>query len=209
MEKLAYMLGGSVVQLCRNYLYIRGQQLCGIRGDSGCTLGGIIAALKKFGVCPEELWPFTATYQTRIPDGCDEAAQAFRATKTLDVESSGYNGFRTVLGQNIGAVEMACCWPLNLTDGYIVQQYEPQGSGGHAIAALFLSDRLDGRGRPYVWVANSHSTEAQHGGWMLWSPTAIDQLIESDEWGSTGITDMTVPAPREVDWAGANNPFKV
>lgn len=207
LEKLAYLKTGQPIQLSRNYLYLRGQQECGIRGDSGCTLGGILKAMKRYGVCPEELWPFNQTYQTRVPQGCDEAASEYKALTTIDVETSGYNGFRTVLGQNIGAVEMACSWPLSLSQGYIVERYQPQGSGGHAIAALFLSDRKDDEGRPYVWVMNSHSEQAQRGGWLLWSPTALDELCERDSWGNFGVSDMQVPEPREFDWV-LNSPFK-
>ena len=208
VEKVHYMKTGKVIQLCRNYLYLRGQQMCGIRGDNGCTLGGIIAALKKYGVCPEELWAFNQTYQTRMPAGCDEAAKPNLVTHTLDVESTGYQGFRTVIGQNVGGVLMAYTYPCNFWQGYIVERYQPTGEGGHAVAGMFLASRKDSKGRPYVWVGNSHSLAAQRKGWQCWSPDAIDELIESDEWGATGVTDMETPEPREVDWSGANNPFR-
>lgn len=207
-ERVAYAKSGTVEQLSRNYLYVRGQEKCGLFGrDVGCTLGGIISALTEFGVCPETLWPFTGTYQTQIPRGCDDQAKRYRATHTVDVESLGYEGFRTVIGQNIGAVLMATSWPLRLWDGYIVEQHQPTGRGGHALAGLFLSSRLDGNGRPYVWVANSHDVTSGKAGWLLWSPRAIDSLIQSSQWGCTGLTDMSTPAPREVDWRGTQNPF--
>lgn len=206
-EGMYFAATGQVVQLCRNYLYIRGQQKCGMRGDTGCTLGGIIAAMKEFGVCPESLWPFNGTYQTSIPRGCDEQAKLCRVTHTLDVESLGYEGFRLTIGQNIGTVLMATSWPLRLWDGYVVEQHQPQGRGGHALAGMFLSSRLDGNGRPYIWVANSHDVTSGKAGWQLWSPRAIQTLIETSQWGCTGITDMSTPTPRNVDWTGADNPF--
>ncbi len=206
-EGIFFAKSGQVEQLCRNYLYIRGQEKCGMRGDVGCTLGGIIAALRDYGVCPESLWPFTGTYQTNIPRGCDDQAKRCRVTHTLDVESMGYEGFRLAIGQNIGTVLMATSWPLRLWDGYIVEQHQPQGRGGHALAGMFLSSRLDGNGRPYVWVANSHDVTSGKAGWLLWSPRAIDSLIETSQWGCTGITDMSTPAARNVDWTGTQNPF--
>jgi len=202
MEKLAYMRTRNVVQLCRNYLYLRGQQKCGLAGrDQGCTLGGIIRAMRECGCCEESLWPFVGSYQTNVPAGCDEAAQQYKVIQTLDVEQHGYNGYRDVIGQNIGSVLMATSWPVRLWDGYIVEEYQPQGSGGHAIAALFLSNKKDATGRPYVWVANSHSVNAQRGGWMLWSPKALDSLVQRDSWGITGVTDMSTPKPRAFDWS--------
>lgn len=201
MEKVEYLATRQLTQLSRNYLYLRGQQACGLAGrDQGCTLGGIIRAMTTNGCCEEDLWPFNGTYQQSIPAPCDEAAAKRKVTKTLDVEARGYDGFREVLGQNIGAVLMATSWPLRMLNGYIVEDYAPQGAGGHAIAGLFLSDKRDNRQRPYVWVANSHDITAQKQGWMLWSPNALDSLIQSADWGVTGITDMLTPKPRAFDW---------
>jgi len=206
LEKLAYMKSGVPVQLCRNYLYARGKQIANISGDNGCTLYGIQQAMKHHGCPPEEMWPFTKRYQPNIPPGLDEAAAQYRATKFLDTES-GYKAFRAVIGQNIGAVEFACSWPVAFDSGYVVEEYDERGRGGHAIAALFLSSKLDAKGQPYIWVANSHGETAQRNGWMLWSPTAIQQVCEEDEWGCFGVTDMNTPAPRRVDWV-KESPFR-
>lgn len=197
LEKLAYIQSGEMVQLSRNYAYARGQKLCGLWGqDKGITLSGCVAAMKG-GLPLEELWPFTGVYQPHIPNNIDEAALAYKLTSTIDVERRGYDGFREVIGQNIGSVLMACSWPLQRWSGNVIEAYQPQGSGGHAIAAVALSTKRDSRQRPYVWVANSHAGDP----WLLWSPDAIDQVIQRDEWGSTGLTDMVTPKPRKFDWS--------
>lgn len=203
-EGIYYAKTGEVMQFSRNYIYARGQQQCGLFGrDVGCTLGGIVSALKKYGAPPESMWPFSGTYQTQIPRGCDEAAAANKVTHTIDIESLGYDGYRSVLGQNIGKVLMATSWPVRTWNGNVVERYQPLGRGGHAMAAMWLSTRRDNRGRPYVIVINSHANLPV----MLWSPDALDELTRASEWGVTGLTDMSTPAPREVDWKGKDNPF--
>jgi hypothetical protein len=206
-EKIQFMKTGKFEQLSRNYLYAEAQKRCGLYGDQGVTLGSIIAALTAKGDCPEEMYPFKGTFNSKVPPGCDEEAAKRKLTKTLDVEQHGYAGFREVIGQNIGSVLMACSWPIRLWEGYIVEEYQPQGRGGHALAALFLSTRKDSQGRPYVWDFNSHDVTAQRRGCLLWSPQALDSLIQSQEWGATGLTDMLTPKPRKVEWSGQDNPF--
>lgn len=206
-EKVEFMRTGKFTQLSRNYLYVEAQKRCGLYGDQGVTLESVIYALTRKGVPPEEMYPFKGVFNPKVPPGCDEEAAKRKVTKTLDVEQHGYAGFREVIGQNIGSVLMACSWPIRMWEGYIVEEYQPQGNGGHAIAGLFLSTRKDSTGRPYVHVVNSHDVTAQRRGWMLWSPRAIDSLIQRDNWGATGITDLLTPKPRAFDWQGGESFF--
>lgn len=208
IEKLEYMLTGVMIQRSRNYVYAKAQHYCGLYGDQGVTLGSIIKALKINGAPPEEMYPFTGTFNPRIPKGCDEEAAKCRVTATIDVESGGYDAVRTVCGQNIGAVLFATSWPIGYSNGYIVERYIPFGRFGHARAWIVLSSRKDSLGRPYVWAVNSHSEDAQYMGYELWSPTAIQESIDEGRWGNTGVTSMTTPEPQEVDWKGELNPFR-
>ena len=206
-EKLGFMLTGEMVELSRNYLYAKAQKYCGLFGDRGVTLGSVIKALKQDGCPPEQLYPFNGTFNPQIPPGCDAEAAIRKATATIDVERGGYDAVRTVIGQNMGAVLFASYWPIQYAGGYVVEKYLPVGRGGHARTWLFLSTRKDDAGRPFVWAANSHSTAAQHKGWELWSPAAVAGVIQRDEWGATGLTDMTTPKPRKFNWTGVGNPF--
>lgn len=207
IEKLEYMLTGVMTERSRNYVYAKAQKYCGLYGDQGVTLGSVIKALKNDGAPPEVMHPFTGVFNPRIPAGCDAEASKCRVTATIDVERGGYNSVRTVCGQNIGAVLFATSWPIGYSNGYIVERYQPLGRFGHARAWIVLSSRLDRLGRPYVWAVNSHGEESQYHGWELWSPDAIQENIDEDEWGNTGVTGLLVPEPQEVDWSGAMNPF--
>ena len=207
IEVVDFQVTRQMVQRSRNFLYALSQKKCGLYGDQGVTLGSIVATLKHEGCPPEDLYPFRGYFDKQIPPGCIAAADKCKVTATIDVRSGGYRSVRTVIGQNMGAVLMATDWPIQYSGGYIVEQYRPLGNGGHARAWLALSSRLDPQGRPYVWCANSHSEQAEYHGWELWSPTAIDEELSNDQWGSTGITGLTVVEPQEVDWTGAMNPF--
>jgi len=207
IEVVGFQVTGEMVQRSRNYLYAKAQTYCGLYGDRGVTLGSIVKALETDGCPPEELYPFRGQFDSRIPPGADEAAKACRVTATVDVRSGGYQSVRTLIGQNMGTVLMASYWPIEYSSGYIVERYRPEGNGGHARALLSLASRLDANGRPYVWCANSHDVSAQFHGWELWSPTAVDELLDGDTWGATGITGLTVMQPQEVDWTGVLNPF--
>jgi hypothetical protein len=203
MEVVGYQINGKMIQRSRNWLYRESQKRCGIYGDRGVTLGSVIQAGREVGVCREDIYPFRGYFDINAPAGCSEDAATFKITATIDVHSGGYNSVRTVIGQNLGCVLMATYWPIIHANNYLVEQYRPQGNAGHARAYLFLSSKLDSKGRPWVWTANSHADLP----WELWSPDAIDQQLEDDPWGTTGITGLSVIEPREVDWAGLDNPF--
>jgi len=207
IEVVAFQATRQMVQRSRNYLYFRSQQKCGLYGDRGVTLGSITATLKKDGCPPEEMFPFKGYADPHVPDGCDEEAKKCIVTATIDVHSAKYRAVRTIIGQNMGAVLMATEWPIGYVDGYQVEHYRPFGNSGHARCWVALSSKKDDQGRPWVWCANSHGTGAQYRGYELWSPASIDEHLTNDQWGSTGITGLTVIEPQEIDWT-IQNPFE-
>lgn len=208
VELVEFQVTGQMTQRSRNYLYAKAQTYCRLFGDQGVTLGSIIRALENDGCPPEELDPFNGVFNPKYSDAADKAAKECKVTATIDVRTGGYQSVRTLVGQNMGGVLMATYWPLAYAEGYVVERYRPQGNGGHARAYLALGARLDAQGRPYVWCANSHSEDAQFHGWELWSPTAVDEQLRNDPWGTTGVTGLTVIKPQEVDWTGVLNPFR-
>lgn len=196
------------IQLSRWGLYILAQKRCQLLGkDVGATLTGVHDALKMDGIPEESIWPFTGSYDARIPAGAMENAALRKMTHSIDVETGGYDSVRLVIGQNIGGVVMACRFPLATTTSGIgykdVTTYSPQGNGGHCMSFVAMSARLDGTGRPWIWCSNSHNGNE----WLHWSPKAVDDCVRRREWGSFGITMMTNPKPRKPEWSGRDNPF--
>ena len=71
------------------------------------------------------------------------------------------------------------------------------GGGGHAIALLGLSERLDNSGRPYVWMMNSWGANWGNAGWAEWAPAAIEQMLRHQYTACFGLSDMPNVKPRE------------
>ena len=113
--------------------------------------------------------------------------------------SAGYSAWRTLLGRNIGGVLLGMYWPVSLDSKGIANRV-PTGGGGHAIAGLFLADTSDANGNPDVWILNSHSVSFGLGGWFKATRSFIEDLQARDDFGNVGVSDMSVPGPRVVDW---------
>lgn len=207
LEKLAFILGMSKRQLSRLFMYVEGQRKSSGLGnpDAGAPLFGVIEAAKDVGCCGEELVPY-GPYRTKFPAEAYADAKKLRARTTLNLES--YDDWRAVLGQNMGGVLMGLNWPVRLQDGFYAPHYQPTAAYGHAITALFLADTEDSRGRPDVWVANSHGKSFGRNGWMKVSASFIDELQANDVFGNQGVTDLdaTDLKPRVISWV-ENNPW--
>jgi len=202
-EAVSFLETGQLIQLSRWGLYVLAQKKCGLFGsDCGATLSGVEEAMRE-GIPEEESWKFPGWYDTAVPPGAMESAKKRKVVHTIDLESGGYDSVRTVIGQNIGACVFACSWPLVVTGGNRIERYQPQGRGGHCMAWVALSKITDSKGRPYIIGPNSHANLP----YLIWSPDAVQAVLDHEQWGSFGITMMQVPKPREVDWAGADNPF--
>lgn len=197
LEKLNYMLTGSTRQLSRQFIYAEGQKKCGIRGDSGCALFGIIDAAEQIGCCGEDVEPY-GQYRTQFkPEAYEDAKKLRIKTK---INPRGYEDWRAILGQNIGGLLIGMNWPISLSNGY-ASRYRPLENKGHALAALFLADTEDSQGRPDVWIANSHSENFGQAGWMKVSATFVEELQRQDPFGNQGVTDLEVVRPRPISWA--------
>ena len=209
-ELVWFQATGELLQFSRNFLYAKAGVYDGSRVDNGRTLGSIIKAGKNDGFCKEELFPFRGVAEFNPPAAAIADAKQRTITKTIDVHTGGYDAVRALLGGNMGSVLQATFWPIVYNQGYMVERYQPMGRGGHARAWLFLNSRKDSKGRPWVWCANSHGTAAQHNGWELWSPTAVQEALDNDPWGITGISAMSGElVPQDIDWSGVLNPFRM
>lgn len=81
----------------------------------------------------------------------------------------------------------------------VVEQFRP-GGGGHAICFLGYSPREDAQGRKYLWLANSWSEQWGDRGWAEVAPRAVDQMAQHPETVMIGLSDLSTPAPRNVNW---------
>jgi hypothetical protein len=107
-----------------------------------------------------------------------------------------YDGVRTFLGSGQGGISIGISWSGEV-DRPIVNSFSGAGGGGHAIALLGLSERLDSSGRPFVFMLNSWGANWGNGGWAEWAPNAVEQMLRHRFAACFGLSDMPNVKPRE------------
>jgi len=186
--------------------YYETQRLDGINGDNGSTIQNGVRLLMDWGLPPEALWPYPSRYNNRRPSNFDTvtaAAGKNRIATSLNVKT--YEGGRIFLGSGQGGIHIGIGWNSSVNRG-LVESYSSGGSGGHAIAALCLSKRLDQGGEPYWWIFNSWTKRWGQNGCAEWSPTAIRQMLRDRRTVMIGMSDMPTQKPRKFsaeDWKRA------
>jgi len=203
VEKCEYARTKKAVQLSRWFQYVESERFTyGQPGrDDGATLSAALRVGREIGFVTEADEPYPATYdrnRTKFNTEIKALASERKITSTISL-ASGYSAWRTLLGRDIGAVLLGMYWPVQLdSKGYATRV--PTGGGGHAIAGLFLADTSDANGNPDVWILNSHSTSFGLNGWFKVTRSFIEALQARDDFGNVGVSDMSVPGPRVVDW---------
>lgn len=187
------------VELSPAWMYYETQRIDRISGDRGSTIMGGVQLLKDKGIPRLELWPYKPRYDNTRPSNWDEvlADAALHKIATANRMTS-YEGVRAWLGSGQGYVDCGISWSSNYARP-VVEVFRG-GSGGHAIALISLSERKDSRGRPYVWMFNSHGQASGTQGWSEWSPAFVEAAIASRTSAFVGLSDMPGVAPRKIDW---------
>jgi len=142
---------GEYLDASRRFLYKVTRKLYRFEGDTGAYIRGTMKALRIFGVCPEEHWPYSMSkYNEEPPPFCYAFAQAYQAvkyyrlwdsdsTKLLgQLKSSLANGLPFAFGFSV----YSSIWnPVVQQTGDI--PFPKQGDkldGGHAVMAVGYND---------------------------------------------------------------------
>lgn len=198
----AIATGTIGMQLSRAMMYYETQRIDGIRGDRGATIMGGIKLLRETGVCREELWKYPPQYNNARPSNFSEVLQDAATHKVVTSRRcSSYDAVRVHLGSGQGGVDVGIQWRQEYASP-IVERFSG-GGGGHAIAVVCLSERLDNQGRPYVWMFNSHGMRSGVNGWSEWSPTFVESAIRSPGSVFVAVSDMPNVKPREFTFEEA------
>ena len=172
-----------------------------IRGDHGsCVASGVAEAMQN-GIAEEKYWPYPARYNPAKPANFaayQENAKQYKIGSSRKMTS--YDGIATFLGSGQGAVEIGIQWNSSC-DHPVIDGYTMRGGGGHALAFISLSERLDKSGQHYLWLANSWGTNWGNKGWAEVSPTAVAQMLSLRSNVMIGISDMPAIKPREFTLA--------
>ena len=201
--EMAYHIAtGAVTQFSPLFAYYATQQVDGLLGrDDGSTIAGGMQCAKQFGACPLEAMPYPnpVRYTGRFTANAFEAAEPFKIRSHAVCQS--YDDVFAFLSSGQGGVEIGINWGSSMTpnrDG-VIEQFHP-GRGGHAVCFLGYSRREDDQGRKYLWLANSWSEEWGDRGWAEISPRAVDQMAQHRDTVMIGLSDLSTPTPRSIDW---------
>ncbi len=198
VELCYYIATGDLTrQLSRAYGYYETQRIDGINGDRGSTISGGIKLATTRGIPQEKLWTYSGRYDNKRPANWAEIetdAQQHKIGQSYRMTT--YDGVRTFLGSGQGGISIGISWSGEV-DRAIVNSFSGAGGGGHAIALLGLSERLDNSGRPFVWMMNSWGSQWGNGGWAEWAPNAVEQMLRHRYTACFGLSDMPNVKPRE------------
>jgi hypothetical protein len=200
VELCYYIATGDLTrQLSRAFGYYETQRIDGINGDRGSTISGGIKLATTLGIPREDLWKYSGRYENRRPSNWNEIVEDAKLHQIgQSYRMTSYDGVRTFLGSGQGGISIGISWSGEV-DRPIVNSFSGAGGGGHAIALLGLSERLDSSGRPFVWMLNSWGLNWGNKGWAEWAPNAVEQMLRHRYTACFGLSDMPNVKPRELN----------
>ena len=207
--EMAYHIAtGEVTQFSPLFAYLATQEMDGLLGrDAGSTIYNGMNVAKRIGQLPLELMPYPNPVRypslpiSKIREDLEAGYKLASQFKIrLHAICKNYADVFNYLSAGQGGVEIGIPWGNGLTPvNGLIERFVP-GGGGHAVAFLGYSKRRDTEGRKYLWLANSWSQTWGNNGWAEVSPTAVDQMGSHQFTTMIGLSDLSVPTPRKVDW---------
>lgn len=194
---------GQVQQLSRAYAYYESQRTQNppIVGDRGSTISAGVRLALSQGICEETLWPYPSNYNPARPKdwtGVLDNAKQYKIARAIKI--STFAEWKSFLGSGQGGINLGISWGQGMNNA-IVENFS-SGGGGHAIAALCLSERVDASGNPYTWIANSWGEgfgSREYKGWCEFSPRAVQQMLVHNWTEAIGLTELTKPRKFSLD----------
>lgn len=186
-------------QFSQLFAYLESQRIDGLLGrDAGSTIAGGLKVASQVGYLPESELPYRTPYpsnaRTLITDAMRKLAEPFRIRSHTWLES--YDAIFQYLASGSGAVHTGTLWNDSFyASNGVLESISLRNGGGHATAWLGYSKRKDSKGRNYIWRLNSHNDS-----WTEIAPSIIDALCKHSYTSIVGISDLSTPGPRKMDW---------
>lgn len=181
VEYLQIATTGQYVEGSRLFLYKATRELLHWSGDTGAFIRETIKAMRLFGVCPEEYWPYAdAGFDAPPPAFCYAFASNYKALSYCRLE--GLDEIRRSLAQGYPVAFGFTCFDSLFAPGVGQTGYVPypgvgeRSQGGHAVLAVgYLDAGSAGAGTPeyargeegWLVVRNSWGEDWGLGGYGL------------------------------------------
>ena len=196
---------GRIIQLSREYAYIRSQQFDNIKGDSGSTLSGGTKCAKE-GICLESVGPYNGNKYPGwgwVTQNMKDDAKNYRLMSHTQMRDE--EDVRRFIGSGIGIVQIGISWgrEMNPDNNGCIRSFSGRGGGGHAIVlAGYVPDSDIGVSSPkgyWYLLKNSWGTKWGKNGFAYVSTSAVASMLNHRFTVMIGRSDMDVPSPRPID----------
>ena len=186
-------------QFSQLFSYLESQRIDNLLGrDAGSTIAGGLKTASQIGYLAESELPYRTPYpnnaKSLVTDSMRKLAERYKIRSHTWLES--YEAIFQYLASGAGAVHTGTLWNDSFyASNGVLESISLRNGGGHATAWLGYSRRKDSRGRNYIWRLNSHNDS-----WTEIAPSVIDALCRHQYTSIVGISDLSTPGPRKMDW---------
>lgn len=193
-----------VLQLSRQYAYIRSQQFDNINGDRGSTLSGGTKCIVE-GVCLESIGTYAGNRYPGwgyITSAMKQNAENYRLKSNTNI--SREEDIKRYIGSGLGIVQIGIAWgnAMNPDSRGCIKSFSA-GGGGHSVTFTgYVPDSDIGvtssKGYWYL-LKNSWSKRWGKEGFAYVDPRAVAQMLSHRWTVMVGRSDMESPNPRVID----------
>lgn len=186
-------------QFSQLFAYLETQRIDGLIGrDAGSTIAGGLKVAREIGFLPLSELPYRTPYPNNARTLITDAMRAKAGALKIGSHSwlTSYDGIFNYLASGVGSVHTGTVWNNSFyATGGVLERISLANGGGHATCWAGYSKRKDSRGRKYLWRMNSHNDS-----WTEMAPSVIDALCSHQYTSIVGMSDLSVPKPRKIDF---------
>lgn len=197
VDTLAQTGEAEIVELSAMYCYLTNQQECGLLGrDQGATITGALDAAQECGVCRESTmrYPNPAKYSITIPAAAAAEGKLHLTLKHLRPRTveQVYQWHQTGMGCTFIGVPWTRRMASNSSGVMKLGDITGPSMGGHALCLTggHSEQHVDGKGRPYFELLNSHGIDWGDDGYCYVEPACVEFWIESRMSEVICVTDI-------------------
>jgi len=199
--------GKKIIQFNGHASYIWAQKNSnGLYGrDRGSTIHGNVKAAKEMGFCPIDWnhdgkvdYPLPKRYVTEIPGQAKTYAAKYRIGYSAFLET--FDAILNFLRGGQGGVFVGGSWGNWRPNREGVADRFRSGGSGHAWSILGWDLTRKVFNEDVLLAANSHGERSWKNGWCYLTRGFIKQFASHRHTVIAGMSDLTDPEPRKVDW---------